>query len=192
MFYFSFNIWKKHKAIIWIWIATSIIAWSPVFSQNKDSLLDKTNKTLIEVLDSTNRENLSKKFKWILEDNWEVKWLEIIQKYILVWINDIRKNNSLDQLDLNDNLCKAAQNYAIEMDETKKFWHVWKNKSTPKIRTQKAWYESDFVFENLWKDFFLYKKQLNGGCYLALRHIKIIYWEIIYQKYESDITMDIS
>lgn len=160
---------KKHKAIIWIWIATSIIAWSPVFSQNKDSIAANTNKILIEALDSTNRENLSKKFKRILEDNWEEKWLEIIQSHMLIWINEIRKNNSLDQLYLDENLSKAAQNYAIEMDNTWKFWHIWKDKSTPKTRAQVAWYKSDFIYENLWKDFFSIQKAIEWWMLLGTK-----------------------
>ncbi len=142
------------KIILWLSLIGTTLLWSPSFSQNQEKIKDWTKKELVENI-NWGQENIAQlKFKRILQDNWEEKWLEIIQNQMLIEMNKIRENNNLIAFDLNKTLSKAAQDYAIEISQTKKLSHIGKWKSNPSTRAQKAWYQYSYVFENLGKDFF--------------------------------------
>jgi uncharacterized protein YkwD len=158
--YFKKQMNTTKKIILWISILGASLIWSPSFSQDQKKAKDYAQKELVENLDGEEKKLAEEKFKRIIEDYWEEKWLELIQNTTIWNINKIRENNWLQKLNIDIDLSKAAQKYAMELSNRKQLSHVGKWWSTPVTRAKNEWYKSNLIWENLWKDFFSIQKAI--------------------------------
>jgi uncharacterized protein YkwD len=165
---------RMKKTTMWIILLSlvgSLIAWEPVFSQKQDNIKKNVKKELLQTVawqdtsyhradtpiksDSNNIDSdsiINESIDNILKTN--ENWLEIIWENMTWEINKLRKWECLNELVLDDNLTKAAQAYAEEMNNTKRKSHIWKWGTNPRTRANRAWYKWSYVLENRWKDFY--------------------------------------
>lgn len=132
--------------------------WSDILY---DSLNDSEKKYLENIIIKKD-ENISdyaifkipnKKYKAEIKDYISKiktsKNLSQIREEMLKQLNNYRIENGKNPLKINENLNQAAQAHAKDLFINDIFWHNWSDWSKPSDRALKAWYSSEYVWENV-------------------------------------------
>lgn len=144
---------KTDKLILWLSIVTSVLAWSPAFSQNVEKIKNDTAKNIATNLDWIELAHdtiIKMNVEDILKIYGNEKWLELIREHMLIEINKLRKEmNNYPPLKLNNILNISSKKYSEYMSKNNHFSHTDKEWLRSSDRIKNEWGNFEIVWENL-------------------------------------------
>jgi len=87
--------------------------------------------------------------KDVIQKYWSEKWLELIVYYMVQQINEIRRDSGLQELVVDQNLTKTAQQYAQYLADNKHYSHIDLQGKDACYRVNRVWYKWRCLWENL-------------------------------------------
>lgn len=146
------------KIIPIVWLATALTI-TPLLSKwqttEKDNIKQKKQTELVDNFTTTklnHNEIITKNIKDILQEYGEEKWLEIINKHLMIEMNKIRREQNIPELtEVDQKLKDFAQKQAIFLDKEWKIYHMkWEDILWKRLK------KDNFEFWTCWENLALW------------------------------------